>query len=120
MQSNNPLNYTDLIAQIKLIKFRRKIQEQDLSNSLTDFVSTLNPVSLIKDSIHNLVKDHEVRFDLANAGVQLGSDIVIDMVLGRYRSIKGFVGSVLVEKIVQPYIAPLVLKLFDKQKRIEQ
>lgn len=110
MQHINPLNQADLIAQIKLVKLRKKNQEQDLTNCLTNFVSSLSPVSLIKDSIHSLVKDPEVRLDLTNAGVQLGADIVIDMVLGRYRSIKGFVGAVLAEKLITPNITQYVSK----------
>lgn len=119
MQKITPVNQADLLKQIELIRVQKKIQEQELAICAKNFIYTLNPVSFIKDSVHSLVTDPDVTYDLANAGVQMGTNIAIDMVLGRYRSVKGFVGSVLLEKIFQPFISQYVSNLFGKRRRTD-
>lgn len=117
MQNKSPQNQADLLILIEHIKIQKRIQEQELATCAKNFFLTLNPVSFIKDSVHSLVSDPDVTYDLANAGAQMGTNIVIDMVLGRYRSVKGFVGSVVLEKIFQPYISQYVSNLFGKRRR---
>lgn len=116
MQKNTPFNQLDLSMQIDLLKAQKKVQQADLANSFHQFVFALNPVTILKNSINNLVADTEVTHSLANAGAQMGTNLVIDMVLGKYRSVKGFFGSVLLEKVIQPYVRQFVANQFVKRR----
>ncbi len=116
MQKKYPLNQAELLIQIDLIKSQKRTQELELAICFKKLIYTLNPVSFIKDSVHSLVADPDVASDLANAGAQIGTSIVVDMVLGRYRSVKGFVGSVLLERVVQPYIRKYVSSFLGRRR----
>lgn len=98
------LNHTDLLLQINLAKIQKQKQEQELKIHIKDFVETLNPVTVIKESLHSLVSDTGIRQDLTKTAVHFGANVLIDVVVGRYRSVKGFLGSIFLEKLADPFI----------------
>ncbi len=118
MQNISPFNQSDLLREIELIKSKKRTEQEELVNCFNQFVYTLHPVSILKNSINSLVTDPDVTFDLANAGAQMGTNIVIDLVLGRYRSVKGFIGSILLEKVIQPYLRQFVSNQLNKSRKI--
>ena len=104
MKSANITNHSELLFRIMELKAQKLSQEIQLKNSIKEFVYTLNPVSMVKDSLHELAKDKEVRFDLAKVGLNMGTNFILDKLLGRNKSIKGFLSSVLVEKLSATFI----------------
>jgi len=97
-------NYSELTNRIQALKDEKILHEAKLKNVFEGFANSLNPVSMIKDSIHSLAGDKVVRLDLAKAGLNLGANFLIEQVIGRNRSIKGFLTSIVVEKFSTLFI----------------
>jgi len=86
------------------LKSEKLSQEIELKVKVKEFVYTLSPVSIVKNSLRDLVSDKDVRFDMAKVGLNVGANFLIDKVVGRNRSIKGFLGSLLIEKVSSSFI----------------
>lgn len=99
MENIKIINHTQLQLRIMHLRSEKFSQEIELKHSVKEFVYSISPVSIVKDSIHTLVQDKEVRFDMAKVGLNIGANFLIDKVVGRGRSIKGFLGSIIIEKI---------------------
>ena len=99
MESKKILNHNDLLCHIAKLKDDKICQEIELKIKLNEFVKGLNPVSMVKDSLHELAQNKEVRLDIAKVGLNVGANFLIDSVLGRSKSVKGFLSSMLMEKI---------------------
>ena len=104
MRNKEILNHTELSLRIMELKSEVLLQQDNLKYTFKGFLFTLNPISIVKVSIHELAKDKEVQFDLTKVGLNLGADFLINQVLGRNRSIKGFLSSVLLEKLSNTFI----------------
>ncbi|MBA3663066.1 MAG: hypothetical protein H0W61_02515 [Bacteroidetes bacterium] len=100
----NVSNHTQLALRIKQLKAKKFIQEEELKVAIKEFVNTLSPLSMVKDSLHKLATDNEVKTDLATVGLKLGANLLIDTVLGKRSGIKGFLSSLLVENVAGSYI----------------
>lgn len=99
MENKKILNHYDLLCHISKLKDDKISQEFELKLKLNEFVKTLNPISMVKNSLRELAQNKEVRLDVAKVGLNVGANFLIDNVLGRGRSIKGFLSSLLMEKI---------------------
>ncbi len=104
MKNVNITNHSELVFRIMELKAQKLSQEIELKHCIKEFAYTINPTSMIKDTIHELSQDKEVRFDLAKVGLNVGANFIIDKVLGRNNSIKGFLSSMLLEKISTTFI----------------
>ncbi len=98
-------NHAELLARIKLLKYEKAFAEEDLKAKFKEYMATLNPVLIMKDALHRLANDKEVRMDFGKVGLNIGTTFIIDRLLGRQRSIKGFLGSLLVEKLSALFIS---------------
>ena len=103
MRNKEILNHAELSLRIMELKSEVLLQQDNLKYTFKGLF-TLNPISIVKESIHELAKDKEVQFDLTKVGLNLGADFLINQVLGRNRSIKGFLSSVLLEKLSNTFI----------------
>lgn len=104
MENIKIINHTQLQLHIMHLKSKKLSQEIELKHSVKDFVYSISPLSIVKDSLHSLVQDKEVRFDIAKVGLNIGANFLIDKVVGRGKSIKGFLGSIIIEKISSSFI----------------
>ncbi|MFZ4058357.1 MAG: hypothetical protein ACOYKE_09465 [Ferruginibacter sp.] len=116
VNDNSITDYTTLINTIESLKETSALQEEKLSNSLYAFIETLNPITLIKKSMYAIVNDNTIQTNLATTGLHLGSDYILDKILGRGKSFGGFVRSVLVEKISNATINKYSGSIIEKIK----
>ena len=85
---NTPItNYNELLLRISQVKEERSIQKVQLKYAFEEFRDTLNPISIVKGSLNKLVNDKETHVSLAKAGLNLGTNFIIEKVLGRSRSL---------------------------------
>ena len=111
---NSVINdHTALVLRISELKAEKIIQEGKLKNSFKEFTNNFSPLSLLKGSMQELADDKEAQSVLLKAGLNLGSNFIIEKVLGRSRSIKGFLSSILVEKLSTPFINNKVSKIIS-------
>lgn len=92
-------DYASLQQSIRQLKVLKLHQKEMLRADITGLVSTLNPVELVKDSLHNLVTDKGVQFDLVKMGLNLSAELISARLFGRYSSLPVFLGLKAVEKI---------------------
>lgn len=91
--------HTDLKMLIEQIRESKEIQEKELKESFKEFAHALSPVEVAKSTLHTLVKDKEVQFDLVKGGMTLGANFIIESIFNRNNSVKGFLGSAILERV---------------------
>jgi hypothetical protein len=96
--------HSELLLHIMQLKFEKQNQEIKIKNSAKELIKSISPVTMIKDSLHELSHDKGVRFDIAKVGLNLGTNFLLEKVVGRNRSIKGFLSSIILEKISGAFI----------------
>ena len=110
--TQTPHNYThaELLQKILQLQQQKKQQEQTIKMQFQDLTTALNPVALVKESILNLVAEKEVQQGVAKVGINVVANFVIEKILGRNNSIKGYISSLLVEKMSTPFLSKLTEK----------
>ena len=106
-------NHNTLTLRIMEMKAEKSRQEYELKYAFLEFADTFSPLSMLKGSMKGMAKDKELRSDILKTGINLGTDFIIERVLGRNHSIKGFLGSILVEKFSTPFINNAVTKMLS-------
>jgi hypothetical protein len=92
MENTVITNHTQLQLRIAELRMYKGIQEEELKIMLKDAFSMLNIISIFKTT------SEEQPMQLAKSAVNMALDLIIDLVLGKHRSIKGFISSILVER----------------------
>lgn len=93
MEKVKIVNHSQLILRIAELRMYKNIQENELKDSFKEMASTLNLISFFKEAAN---VDHPM--ELAKSGVNMVIDLIIDLVLGKHKSIKGYLSAVMVEK----------------------
>ncbi len=100
MVNTHIINHAELLVRISDLKAEKEVQEEELKITLRGLFSAMNLISLFKGTpIKN-----EQPLELVKLGVNKVVDLIIDFTLGRNRSLKGFLSSVLVEKFTTSLI----------------
>lgn len=86
-------NHSELVLRIAELRMYKDIQEVELQDSFKEIASTLNLISLFKEATNQ-----DRPLELAKSGVNMVLDLIIDLILGKHRSIKGYLSAVMVEK----------------------
>ncbi len=94
MVNTHIINHAELLVQISDLKAKKEVQEEELKITLKGLFSGLNLISIFSGKP---IKT-EQPIELVKLGVNKVIDLIIDFTLGRNRSLKGFLSSVLVEK----------------------
>ena len=104
MSKTAVLNHKQLVAQIKQLRAQKLNQEAHLTHSVGEFFHTINPVTIVKSTLHALAVDSEVHYSLAKVGLNMAANFIIEKILGKNRSVKGFLSTILVEIMSNAYI----------------
>lgn len=99
MKISNIQNHDDLIREIAILKDKIIDDEIKALDSFSILMKSLNPIALAKESLNSLFKDKDLVQNVKNIGLKTGANFLIDKVLGKNRSVKGFILSTIVENI---------------------
>jgi hypothetical protein len=88
----------DLSQRIDQLRKDKLRQEVELNVVLNEFAVSLNPLLMIKNSMHEVVVNKEAKDDLLKVGLNLGTNFIIEKILKRH-TLKGYLSSIIVEKI---------------------
>lgn len=99
MKTNNITNHRELMIRIEQLKIESRQNEIELTNSVHEFVDGLNPVSIIKNSLHKLTHNDEIKKDVGSLGLNFGLDFLINKIFGRSKTLKGFVGTLFLKGV---------------------
>jgi hypothetical protein len=106
-------NHSELMLRIAELNMHKDIQELELQESFRDIISSLNLVSLFKQT-----ENQERPFELAGMSVNLVVDLIIDLILGKHRSLKGYLSAVLVEKFSNMLINNNIMNIISGFKSL--
>lgn len=88
-------NHSELLARLTELKSEREIQEMALKYTFTEFIATIDLVSLFKKS--NTPEDDQPK-ELLKTGLNMLLNLITGLVLGKNRSIKGYLSAMMVER----------------------
>jgi len=101
----------DLMERIAELKLLKGEQEAKIKDQFNDLKSSLNIGSIIKESVAHIASDKDTKKDLLKIGTTMGTNFLIEKILGSNSSIKGFLGSILAEKVSNTFIGKLISKI---------
>lgn len=90
-----------LHACIDQLKDLQSKQEAELKINFTEFFESLNPVTIVKDSLHEMASDKEMQFNLVKVGITIGAELVTARLFGKHRSFSALIGETIVKNIVR-------------------
>jgi hypothetical protein len=101
----------DLMARIAELKALKAQQEAVISDQFRDLKDSLNIGTIIKESVAHIAADKDTKKDLLKIGTNMGANFIIEKVMGSNSSVKGFLGSILAEKVSSSFIGKLISKI---------
>jgi len=113
MTSTNTTTYegvTERIAQLNLIK---DAQERELKNNLKEVYQNFQLKNIVKNMVKDLANDTEFRQDGMSAVTGMATDLVIGRLFNKNNSIRGYITTLLVEKLALPFIKNNKEKIFS-------
>lgn len=96
---NHITNHTQLMHTIMHVNAARVEQEDEIKYQLKEIYYSLQPATLIKKAVQNVLNSPETKKNLVQAGVAIGTEFLISKFFKRSASIKGFLSSMIIEKI---------------------
>ncbi|MDQ3046227.1 MAG: hypothetical protein M3R27_01670 [Bacteroidota bacterium] len=91
-------NHTELRHRIMHLNAKRVAQEDDLKHDIKELYYSIHPATLLNKAF-NTDSDTGSSNGLAKAGLGIGTDFLIGKLVGRSSSIKGFISSLVLEKV---------------------
>lgn len=101
----------DLMNRIAELKARKTEQEAQIKDQFNDLKNSLNIGNIIKESVAHIAEDKGTQKGLLQIGATMGSNFLIEKVLGSNNSIKGFLGSMIAEKVSNTFLGKLISKI---------
>jgi len=95
------------IDELRLLKLE---QEARINQQYKDLKSAFSVGTILKESIGHIANDKDTQKDLVKIAATTGTNFLIEKILGRNRSIQGYLGSILAEKVSGSFIGKLISK----------
>lgn len=111
MENKEISNYPELKLHIMHLKQDKFRQEEEIKYTVRELIYLLNPVTIIKQGIHNLAEDAETRVDMLKVGLTMGTNMLIHRILRNKTGIVGLVGKVVLGKLSSTVIGSNLNKI---------
>lgn len=96
---SNISNHTQLMHSIMQLNASKAEQEEEIKYQLKEIYYSFEPSTLVKNALKNALHNPETQKNLAQTALEIGTDFIISKVFKKGNSIKGFVSSILMEKV---------------------
>lgn len=93
MENKSIVAYSELVVRINELKVQKKMRENELQITFNAVATSLNLGSVLNSLTH---QDKPMEF--AKSGLKMALSLISGLLLGRHRSIKGYLSSMMVEK----------------------
>ena len=113
MEKSQVKNYEDLSFLILQLKEDRMLREEEFKGQFNRLIESFNPITILKTSLFKLAQEKNLLMEVGKVGLIVGSHFLIDRILGKFKSIKGFLSSVLVENIATKLIEDNTSKIIS-------
>jgi hypothetical protein len=101
MNNKEITTHAQLLAKIGELKQSKEQQEVGLKLMFGKLMATIDIVSILKGGFSGGANQP---LDIAKTGLNMAVNLIIDIVLGKHRSVKGYLSSVLIEKFTSTLI----------------
>jgi hypothetical protein len=101
---------TQRIAQLNTIK---DAQETELKNNLKAVHQNFQLKNILKNTLKDLAGDKEFRKDGISAATGFATDMVVGRLFNKNNSIRGYITTLLVEKLALPFVKNNKEKIFS-------
>ncbi|MEO6902212.1 MAG: hypothetical protein ABI315_03565 [Bacteroidia bacterium] len=99
-------NHLELKRVIMKLNYKREEQEEEIKYKIKELYYSFHPLTIIKSGLDSILHTPEINEDIKTIGVNVGIDYIVGRLFKRSSSIKGFLASIVVEKLAE--------KLFSK------
>ena len=97
-------NYDELSLKLAELNSLKTIQEAELKSNLKEVYQSFQIKNLIKSTVKDLASDKEFRQDGLKAATGMATDLLVGRLFNKNNSIRGFITTLLVEKLAMPLI----------------
>ncbi len=104
MKSNDIISKSDLTTRMVQLQAEKQVLEQQMKGSLEDLVDSISPARAIRNIVGDVLSDKEIHHNLTSLGLHMGANLITYKVLGKNKSIKGYLSSALVQQITTTLI----------------
>ena len=87
------------MLQIIYLREVKQEQEAELKKEISEFVYSLSPVSIFKNSLKELVADKTMQQNLTRVGIKVGISFIIQKIIRKNSLVSGMLSAVVTEKI---------------------
>lgn len=94
-------NHTQLMHTIMHVNASRVQQETDIKHQLKEIYYSIQPAALMKKAMGSVIDSPEIRKNVAQSAMSLGAEFLIGKLFRRGSSLKGFISSLVVEKVAE-------------------
>jgi hypothetical protein len=92
-------NHTQLMHTIMHVNASKVDQEEEMKYQLKEIYYSFQPATLVKNALKSALHNPETQKTLAQTALSIGTDFLISKFFRKGSSVKGFVSSVVMEKV---------------------
>jgi len=92
-------NHTQLMYTIMQVNASRVEQEEEIKYQIKEIYYSFHPAVFLKNAVKKVLHNPEAQKSLAQTAIALGTNFLISKFFKRGNSIKGFLSSMVMEKI---------------------
>ncbi|MGV3696106.1 hypothetical protein [Flavobacterium sp.] len=100
-----------LLSRIEELRAMKAEQEIRINQQYKDLKGSFSVGNILKESIDHIANDKDSQKNIVKMAANTGVNFLIEKVLGRNNSIKGYIGSLVAEKISSSFIGKMIAKL---------
>jgi hypothetical protein len=93
-------NYVELHSRIMKLNYLKEEQEILIKKNLKEVAYSLHPSVMLESMVSNFFEGKKGMSDLKSLGLSLGRDFLITKLIGKGGSLKSFLSSLAVKKVV--------------------
>ena len=113
MNKRNIYTYEQLTFHISQLNSLKEKQEIDLKDNFKKVYQSFQPKNILKETVKDLANDVEFRENSFKAADGLATDFIVGRLFNKNNSIKGFITTILIEKLITPLIKNNKEKVFS-------
>jgi hypothetical protein len=111
MENKEISNYPELVLYIMHLKQDKFRQEEEIKYTIRELIYLLNPVTMIKQGLHNLANDAEAKVDMVKVGLSMGANMLVNRIMRNKSGIAGMIGKVVLGKFSSTLVGRNLTKI---------
>ena len=106
-------NYNELVSRLKSAKSDVILYEEQIKNDLSVIYTSLHPVHIIKETVHDLANDEDFIDNCYHAIGNISSKYIFDKILNKQTSWKNYLTLFALKEFIVPILSKNKEKIFS-------